>query len=247
VIIAFAFAAAVTNQPRPEIKDDRPRTGSRIQRDVSTPADSIPERATAVMLRKAGDCVVRLQPGVARRVVAASNDYDIDFVKLKIPPNRLTTALSIETCLSEAIEVGMGNYVQWNASRGTIHSFLVGPLYRATFTIVPVRNWALVKAVPMVEVGPAVLVTRWRAVAEFGECVVRADFAAADELVRSEPFTNGEKTAFAKVMPHVSPCLDAGSTTSLNKAALRTLVTAAAWRLATGEAVAPQTPVSGKL
>ena len=237
LIIATATStAAIPNKPvesRPEIIERKDPTGTRIRRDVTMPSDVMDARGMAEYLRRTGECVVRVQPSVARRTVDTSNDYAVDYGRLAIPRARINAALSIENCLAQSARDG-GDTLQWSFSDGTLHSFLVDPLYRATFKTPPSRDWTRVKAVPMVDAGDSVLLPQRRGAAAFGECVVRSNFVVADRLIRAAPSSSEEASAFQEITPMIPPCLEQGSTASLKKAALRILITDAAWRLATG-------------
>ncbi len=235
-VMVAASAATTTAEPakarRPEIVERNVQTGSRIRHNVM-PADVMPARAAAELMRFAGDCVVRVQRGVALRTVAASTDYGVDFVRLGIPAGRLAGALSIDTCLTESAREG-GDTLQWQFGFGTIRNFLIEPLYLSTFKAMPNRNWEQVEAVPVVQIGDPKQVAQHRMVAEFGECVVRANFGAADTLIRTDQYSENEKAAFEAVKPSITACLDQGSTISMRKPALRALIADAAWRLANG-------------
>ena len=120
-----------------------------------------------------------------------------------------------------------------------LRNLLVDALYRATFVTPPVKAWAEVVAQPVAAIGNAARVQAQQAVGAFGECIARADFAASDRLVRSEPTSDAERAAFAAIVPLISPCIEAGSSVSLAKPALRIIITDAAWRLANGASSVP--------
>jgi hypothetical protein len=78
--------------------------------------------------------------------------------------------------------------------------------------------------------------------AQFGECVVRANPTAAYRLLMTVPTTPEENAAFGEVTRPAQNCLDSGRTIALNKATLRGTIAYNYYRLAKAPRVAvPQT------
>lgn len=56
---------------------------------------------------------------------------------------------------------------------------------------------------------------------EFGHCVMKANWAASRDLIRSSPNSRQEDAAIAALIPALGPCVPAGTTVQLTKASVR--------------------------
>ncbi len=228
-LLATAATTATTDRPR---RAEEVRTGSRLRQSVDRATIKVSPRDMARVEWHLGNCIVRKQEAVARRVVAASNDVGIDHSLLKIASSCVPTALSIATCMDET-KVSMVDVSVLRFDEPLLHGMLSGALYRQTFAAAPARNWSQVVALAVPYPTSARYETT-RVAGAFGECVVRADIAAADQLVRAEPYSPADTAALAAVTPAISGCLNAGSKIAINRENLRRLVSGAMWRLANG-------------
>lgn len=70
------------------------------------------------------------------------------------------------------------------------------------------------------------------AISRFGECVVRAAPAHADEMLRSEVASAAEKTAIRKLSPILSTCVDKGATIAFSPEVVRGTIALNYYRLA---------------
>lgn len=68
--------------------------------------------------------------------------------------------------------------------------------------------------------------------AEFGECVVRADTATSHALLMADPGAGAESAAFAGLKPALAGCIVAGQSLSFNKSTLRGTIAMNFYRLA---------------
>lgn len=241
---ASGAATVTTLAPTRQIVERRAETGSRLVTNNPMPANAIDPQRALMMRRLTGQCVVERQGAVARRVVAASNEYGIDYAKLGIPSSRLDAALSIEACMKRAMSQGDG-LVQWQADSNTLRSLLIESLYRNSFKTMPVRDWHNIAPVPVATVSTNGKSSGASASTMFGECIVQADFAGADKFIRSEPGSAAESNAVAAVTPSIAPCLQAGSKLSLRKAALRNILADALWRFANGTPAGTAAAIGG--
>lgn len=88
-------------------------------------------------------------------------------------------------------------------------------------------------AVPMTDAAATAV-----ALAHVGDCVVRADPAAARQLLSMAPDTPPEQAAIGVVAARLPACLDKGQTIPFSRSTIRALVAEALYRL-TAAAVAP--------
>ncbi len=72
----------------------------------------------------------------------------------------------------------------------------------------------------------------------FGECVIRADIAGSDALLRSEPDSDAESAAFGQLMPAFRSCVEVNHTLAGDKIEIRGTIAYNYYRLAS----APRVP-----
>jgi len=234
ILMASFMLMAAAEPPRPTIRTTEPETGSRVRAARDLGGIAIARQEQALWVRRIGDCMVEKQHGVALRVVASSNGGAIDYAKLGIPSGRLMDALSVRACMERTISRN-GNF-QWQTNDSVLRGTLVDALYRTSFSQMPPRPLPGTVAIPVHAAGSAAGDAAEAAGGEFGECIVRGNFDGADRLIRSMPYSEGERSAFAQLMPFIGPCLQAGSKAALSKPALRAVIADAAWRLVSGSA-----------
>ena len=230
--LSLILLAAATPPTPPVVTLKELRTGSRLEQSVDYSVSEMKKQQVAIYQREMGECIVHLQGGVSRRLVAASADGAIDFKKAGIAPQKLFDAMSVESCMERVSSRGIGTL--WSADYGALHALLVGPLYRSTFDKAPTRDWVRVTAVPVAAIGHPDVVATNRVSGAFGECVARTDFSAADRFVRAEPYSKAENDALGYIKMAIPQCLDEGAKVSMTKDALRRIVADAVWRLAMG-------------
>lgn len=66
----------------------------------------------------------------------------------------------------------------------------------------------------------------------FGECVIRADVADSESLLRSEPDSDAENAAFGRLMPAFRSCVEANRTLTADKIEIRGSIAYNYYRLA---------------
>ena len=86
---------------------------------------------------------------------------------------------------------------------------------------------------------PPAVANGYVALHAFGECVVRADPAAARALVISQPATEAEHAAFAALAPRLGECLNNGNDVRFTKLVLGNVVAEAMYRLAAAVPAGP--------
>lgn len=71
------------------------------------------------------------------------------------------------------------------------------------------------------------------AIGRFGDCVARADGAAARDMLLSQPETTDEKAALKRIKPKLSGCVVQGQTTKFSPSMLRSAIAEGMYRLST--------------
>ncbi len=240
ILVSLLLAGGAAATP-PRIIEQRAETGSRLVTKNAMPSVVIDKQRATTMRRLTIQCLVARQPGVARRVIAASNEFGIDYARLGIPQSRLNAALSVETCMERSMDQGEG-LVQWQLSDSAMRGFIVDALYRLTYKELPKIDWANATPQPVASFTTSGETRGASASTIFGECVVRTAPQQSDQFVRTEPGSALEASASASIAPPISQCLQAGSTLSLQKSALRVILADALWRFANGAPAASKTP-----
>jgi hypothetical protein len=243
-VSVLATGIAMMAAAPPKIIEQRAETGSRLITKNPMPSITVDRHRAAMIRRATMQCVVERQGAVARRVVAASNEHGIDYATLGIPSSRINAALSIETCMERAMNQGE-RLIQWQVSDSTMRGLLTDALYRTTFKSLPTIDWAREAPRPVVSYSVNGQVKGASPSTMFGECIVQTAPQLSDQFVRSEPDSASEASAATAIVSSIEPCLQAGSTLSLQKAALRVILADALWRFALGTSAATTAKPSG--
>jgi hypothetical protein len=239
---AWLIAGAVTGASVARAQTTEVSTGSRLSRPMMLAVDPVKQKTLLQNQWQVAKCIVHKQPKVARKIVEASNDIAIDFSRTGILPKNMIDALSAKTCMDESPELPTD--IVWIFRQDLMHSMLVAPLYMATFPTPPVREWTRVAALPMVATGDTKLLPTMQVAASFGECVVKANFAAADAFTRAQPYSPAEDQAIAALKPSIPDCLDKGARVTLKRDMLRRLIDDATWRVANGTELPASAPAA---
>jgi len=182
----------------------------------------------AVELRRLAMCEIRRSPGYARALLDSMPDSNVE--------SRITHAIGkvIENCLTDYRPA-----IQFNGA--ALRGAVAEAFYLAAYPTAP--DFAAIKP------GGATLPEAWLTTKrtpyqtseviaqDFGQCVVAADLADADSLVRTEPRSAAEDVVVARLQPYLGPCLMQGQTYHLDVTALRSYLAQGLYRLVGGTAI----------
>lgn len=221
------------------------RTGSRLPRPTYDENDSLAQPEVRKVEDKFGQCVVQRHRDAAARFVLEQSE---DARKSLIP------MIADGDCLVLATPQAGPGAVQMKLTGDFMKYALADALVRQQFGSRAIADVAQVA--PLVHEQPDLTkyepkpgktlkpkqlaeleqkkfqAAAYAYLAEYGECVVRADPAASYALLMTKPETTWETAAIGPLQPALQKCLDAGSTITLNKGSLRGTIAYNYYRLA---------------
>ena len=197
-----------------------------------------PADATArLALSDYADCIVKEQPEVARTAVL--EDWE---------PRRLTDALlrTQSGCARPRQELRFQGAVIKAAMAGALAKRELGPSDIASVPTAPPLAYDMPEPLKTVDEKGKPLSSKkieaqqeairkkagWVAIAQFGECVARANPAAVPALLESELGSDAEMTAIKAFGPQMPACLRKGVKLELDRSTLRNSLAVGYYRLA---------------
>lgn len=174
----------------------------------------------ALMFAKISDCMVKDHPNIVRRWLSllpgskaedqyVSTQVGAMTVCMELGDSRVTTRANLAY---EAAEIRP--FLAASAARSVAR--------RAAATLPFEANapaWFVEPLKSLAETDPVNRVALIQQ--DFGHCVMVANWQASVALVRSEAGTKDEDAAIAALVPALGPCVQAGTTVSLTKSAVR--------------------------
>jgi hypothetical protein len=252
LVLALVIGAAAAAAPDPQNKEAP--IGTRIPRSDDSDWNAFAQPEVRKVQKAFAECVVKKRRGDAER-----------FVLEQSPDARkpLIAKVADGNCLVAATQIGPYSMVKMQFTGDFMKYALADALVRLEYGVAPITDFAAVAPLqheqpdlakftppPGKKLKPAQLQSLeeskntalgYAYLAQFGECVVRANPSAAYRLLMSAPTTPEETVAFAEVTPAARNCLEVGRTLALNKATLRGTVAYNYFRLAKApRAVQPQ-------
>ena len=227
LFLAISAATAMPSQAAPDPVYNRPA-----------------EEALRVF-RKFSECTVQAHPKESAEVVL-SNDTSDEIMQ------RHPSIVSPD-CLDDGqLEIPSGDYIRYGLAEVLVRQEYSKGLPSDILQAVPLRYPAFDDSAykPKRRTRPdeaAELAKRWRilvadrALAIYGECVVRANPAGALRVVLSAPGSPDEAAAFSAVHSALSTCLTQGQKVEFGKAMLRGALAVDLYRLAKAPRVSRET------
>lgn len=163
----------------------------------SRPSDAEKQLAFEVQARDFAECVVGAEPQKARQLLALEPQSRAQANLLR------TIAYSRDGCSASA-----------RARDTFMRGVLAEQIYLRDF---PARIEARPPATAAFVSSP------WRDLAlyDYAACVVGRDPAGADTVLRADPRSKTENSAYAAIMPALSSCIAGGATVQMDRTALR--------------------------
>lgn len=241
-MLAAAMAAPPAAAPNPE-----PRRQVEVESRLARRVDASEREQGEVrgIQARFGQCVIKKQYYAARQFVLTPDLEGADW-------RRLVGKVADGNCLIAAAEAAGG--VEMKFPNDTMRYALADALVRRDHAGVAPLN--LQHAAPLIQPDfdetkflpkpgrkakqrELDLLAQSRAkrlalvyLAQFGECVVRANAASSHSLLMADPNSVGESSAFASLRPALANCLVTGQTLSFNKSTLRGTIAMNFYRLA---------------
>jgi hypothetical protein len=258
VLLAVALGLLATAEPAlaQTNDDDQTPLNSRIKRGrqyptdlrpVVTPADKLSdvqrEQGTR-MARLFGHCLyVRSRAGALDLLDRTDFGFN-DFQQIGLTQAAAAQRYGITDCLRRVATVNDESVVlQWNAA--LMRQWLLYAVYEERFpqgaTWVRPGYAAAPRRYPLSAGNPAI-----QAMLAFGDCVVAADPARADALVRTVDGSKEEGAAVSALMPALGGCIQAGQSIALSPVPLRAWLREALWHAATDSVPAASPPASSQ-
>ncbi len=220
-MIAFLLAAllgpvqSVGTPPTPAPGERVTPTGTRVPGPPVGETSVETQRATQV-LQKFAQCVVNRQP----IATAAFVDPPRSFSETERNARLAYFKRDMSTCL------GRLNGAQMALKANVMVGMLAEQLYLRKFPSLPSLGRSDIP--PIVQANQIAVFTTL----SLADCLIDRDAAAVDSALRSAVNSAPESDAFRRISAHYGTCLNAGSTLSLNRLALRTALAEQLYRRA---------------
>lgn len=216
LVTAVLTAAPAAAQFKPET-----HTGSMIP----VAPHALQEKDAGAVRKRFAECLYRADKSKVAALLAHSDARTVDLDGARI--KNVRTELGMEDCLGDEMmpsELTLG----LRFAPDSLRDLMAEETYLTNHRTAPVLASDAKPLTPTIlpaDLQPATT----SAVAEFGDCTVRADTADADKLLRTMPGSDNERLAAAALAPALGKCLTGGQTIAFSPGNIRALIAYAMW------------------
>ena len=200
------------------------QTGSRIP---VKPKLLDPER-TGQMVKPFAQCVYQRNMANASRLLENSDPVSVDFARLNSSESEITKLMKMDDCLGlqgNDMETQLG--LRFGSQQ--LRSMMQEEAYLAQHRVAPALSADAVEILPRHFISTGEALEQAKGIAVFADCLVFADTAGSDALLRTMPGSKNERATARELAPALEACLVQGQNLSLKTSNVRILAADGLW------------------
>lgn len=229
ISLALAMLAVAGQQPQPGAQTPKPTMKPEFQTGSAIPVDarSIASDRAAVIGREFGECVYRMRGKQVDRFLSTTDPVTMPQPEMV---GKILSGDATSECLGRAAidDAGM---IGLSVKPPRFRQMMLEESYRSRVRSRPAVAALTTPIAPRRFVSTGDKLAEAQSTAAFADCVVAADPAGSDALLRTLRGTAEETRAAKALAPVLGQCLTQGSTLKFNTASIRSFVAEGAWHI----------------
>ena len=223
ICLATASASAQRYDGEGFSNEEDMQTGTRFTRAPETAGQTEARR----LQRRVARCVYDRHDDTVDKILAHSTFDRIDFSALDMDSRKLFEELNVPTCIGRAMK-GNTYSMRMSIPFDTLRNLLTEEAYLD----------AVSEPLAIPAGAPVKLTNRYRyetmgpraaTIADLGDCIVHADAANADAMLRARPGSKDEAQAIEDLSPALSNCMGTESSPEVDASMLRKVMADGLW------------------